>query len=258
MRFGPIVARRATDEVVTKVAEAIRIGDLAPGDRLPAERDLASQLQISRPTVREALRILVGEGIIEIHPGRRGGATVVADLVPGRLLDDRLGLPESEVPDVLEARRLLEPRVAQLAAVNAEHDDLEAMAQTIQRQDRLIKPELRREDEELFLQLDLRFHLLIARASRNHAVVRLTNNLIRDLELARSSAMREPTVPEWVIDIHQRTLAAIRSRDLDLVESVMDEHLRVLERSWETATGRSLSRPRPDFLRRMSAERPPA
>jgi DNA-binding FadR family transcriptional regulator len=251
MRLTPIVPRRAADEAMAQIAEAIRIGDLHPGDRLPAERELAVQLGISRPTVREALRVLAEEGIIAIRPGSGGGATVVSNLIPRRLLDDHPDLPENEVTGVLEARRLLEPRVAQLAAVNGEDSDFEAMARTIQREEKLATPRLRREDEELFLQLDVQFHLLIARASRNETVVRLTNSLIRDLERARNIAMREPSVPEWVVDIHQRTLAAIRCRDLDLVDTVMDEHLSVLERSWERISGRPFARPTPDFLKPM-------
>jgi GntR family transcriptional repressor for pyruvate dehydrogenase complex len=251
MRFSPILVRRAADEAAAQVAEAIRIGDLQPGERLPSERDLAAQLEISRPTVREALRILAGEGIVEVLPGSGGGATIVTDLIPRRLLGYHPGLSESEVTGVLEARRLLEPRVAQLAAVNGEDAEYQAMAQTIQRQQRLVSPRLRRKDEELFLQLDLQFHLLIARASRNNTVVQLTNTLIRDLELARNIAMREPSTPEWVIDIHGRTLAAIRTRNLDLVDSVMDEHLSVLERSWEQVSGRPIAKPTPDFLKPM-------
>jgi DNA-binding FadR family transcriptional regulator len=103
----------------------------------------------------------------------------------------------------------------------------------------------------MFLQLDLQFHLLIARASRNESVVRLTNGLIRDLELARNLAMQAPSAPEWVVDIHTRTLAAIRGRDLDLVDTVMDEHLSLVERAWESVSGRPFARPTPDFLKPM-------
>jgi GntR family transcriptional regulator, transcriptional repressor for pyruvate dehydrogenase complex len=249
VEFKPILLRRASDEAVSQIAEAIRIGDVRPGDRLPSERELAAQLRISRPTVREALRILIDERIVETRPGANGGAVVVTDVVPRRLLDDRFQLRESEVSGVLEARRLVEPRVAQLAAVNAEEDDFEAMARTIGREADLVSAGLGSDAAELFLQLDLQFHLLIARASRNSTVVRLTHNLFRDLELARNIAMREPSTPDWVIDIHERTLAAIRSRNLELVDAVMDEHLSVLERTWEHVSGRALIRPIPEFLK---------
>jgi hypothetical protein len=65
-------------------------------------------------------------------------------------------------------------------------------------------------------------------------------------------ALHEPPIPDWVIDIHERTLGAIRSSDHERIERVMDEHLAALERSWEQETDRVLVRPIPDFLRSVA------
>ena len=70
----------------------------------------------------------------------------------------------------------------------------------------------------------------------------------RRLEIARDMAVHAPLVPDWVISIHERTLAAIRSADFGLIDEVMDEHLAQLEQIWERETGRGLVRPLPDFL----------
>ena len=157
-----------------------------------------------------------------------------------------------EVAGVLEARRLLEPRVAQLAAVHANDDQFAAMQKTIDRQAELAgKPDFLRH-EDLFLQLDLAFHLGIARSTGNSTVVTLMRSLFRRLELARDMAMHAPTIPEWTIDIHERTLDAIRSADFDLIDKVMDEHLAQLEQVWEDETGRGMVRPLPDFLQRVA------
>jgi len=102
--------------------------------------------------------------------------------------------------------------------------------------------------EDRFLQLDTQFHLRIARATGNSTIVSLMRSLMRRLEIARDLAMHEQPVPQWVIDVHERTLAAIRSADHDRIEHVMDEHLAAMERAWEDATGRVLVRPVPDFL----------
>ena len=69
--------------------------------------------------------------------------------------------------------------------------------------------------------------------------------LFRQLEIARDMAMHLPLVPEWTIQIHERTLAAVRSGDLLEVEAVMDEHVGQLERTWEEETARALVRPTP-------------
>ena len=72
--------------------------------------------------------------------------------------------------------------------------------------------------------------------------------LLRQLEIARDMAMHAPLVPDWTIEIHTRTLDAVRSTDFPLIETVMDEHLAQLEQIWERETGRGLVRPLPDFL----------
>jgi hypothetical protein len=73
--------------------------------------------------------------------------------------------------------------------------------------------------------------------------------LLRQLEIARDMALQEPPIAPWVIEIHEETLAAIRSADQQRIEVVMDEHLAAMERNWERQTGRVLVRPIPDFLR---------
>ena len=211
-------------------------------------------MQISRPTLREAVRVLVDSGLIAVRRGAGGGMFVATELVPPDLLARRRELRISEVAQVLEARRVLEPRVAALAAMRAGEDDFRALERTIDEQRRLASAGdvVESGNEDRFLALDVRFHLAIARASGNGMLVGLVRQLYRDLEIARDMAMHHETVPGWVIDVHERTLAAIRSGDLEAVDRVMDEHLAGLERTWEQETGRALLRPVPEFLVRRS------
>jgi DNA-binding FadR family transcriptional regulator len=179
---------------------------------------------------------------------------VATELVPPELLAKRRDVRITEVAQVLEARRVLEPRVAQLAAARATEEDYAALERTIADQRAMVAGGdlLRDGREDRFLALDVRFHLAIARAAGNATLVGLVRSLYRDLEIARDMAMHHETVPEWVIDIHERTLAAIRSGDLDAVDRVMDEHLAELERTWEAETGRALTRRIPGSLLRRS------
>src|SRR5919107_1242981 len=198
-------------------------------------------MRISRPTVREAVKALVDAGVLEVRRGQTGGIFVRSELVPRDLV--RLGweVRVSEVAGVLEARRLLEPRVAQLAAVHASEEDFAAMAALIERKRALAGEDDFLKHEDLFLQLDLKFHLAMARATRNSTVVQLMRSLFRRLEIARDMAVHAPLVPDWVIDVHERTLSAIRSADFPAIEAVMDEHLAQLEQIWEQETGRGLA-----------------
>jgi GntR family transcriptional repressor for pyruvate dehydrogenase complex len=246
--FGPVSTRRTFEEAVQQIAEKVRSGDLHLGDRLPSERELAGQMRISRPTLREAVKVLAEAGVLTVRRGQSGGIFVASELVPRDLLRTRSEVRVGEVAGVLEARRLLEPRVAQLAAVHAAEEDFAAMHDTIERQRELATQNDFLSHEDLFLQLDLKFHLGMARATRNSTVVALMRSLFSRLEIARDMAVHAPLVPDWTIQIHERTLAAIRGADFALIDSVMDEHLSQLEQIWERETGRGLVRPLPDFL----------
>ena len=246
--FEPVATRRTFEEAVEQIAEKIKAGDLHSGDRLPSERELAAQMRISRPTLREAIKVLTEAGVLEVRRGQSGGIFVASELIPRELLRSRQEIRFGEIAGVLEARRLLEPRVAQLAAVHATEDDFAAMARTIERQRELAASDDFLSHEDLFLQLDLKFHLTLARATRNATIVGLMRTMLRQLEIARDMAMHAPLVPDWTIDIHERTLAAVRAADFPLIDEVMDEHLAQLEQIWERETGRGLVRTLPDFL----------
>lgn len=103
------------------------------------------------------------------------------------------------VASVLEARRILEPRVAQLAAFHATTDDIDAVRRSIAQQAAL------RHDRVRFNEVDARFHMLIARATHNPSV----ETMCRDLRISRDMSMRESFEPDQSIDIHTRTLDAI-------------------------------------------------
>ena len=131
--FEPVSSRRTFEEAVEQIAERIKAGDLHVGDRLPSERELAALMRISRPTLREAVKVLAEAGVLAVRRGQSGGIFVASELIPRDLLRSRQAIRVSEVAGVLEARRLLEPRVAQLAAVHASEEDFAAMAALIER-----------------------------------------------------------------------------------------------------------------------------
>jgi len=247
--FTPVGPRRTFEGAVEQIAEQIRLGEVSAGDRLPSERDLAAAMQISRATLREAVRVLADAGVLNVKPGSSGGIFVASDYVPLELLRSKSDLRLGEVAGVLEARRLFEPRVAQLAAVNAREEDFAHLSRILEAQKQLLAEGNVLEQEDRFLQLDTQFHLRIARATGNSTIVSMMRMLLRRLEIARDLALHDAPVAAWAVDIHERTLAAIRSADHARIEEVMDEHLAAMERAWESATDRALVRPIPDFLR---------
>jgi DNA-binding FadR family transcriptional regulator len=183
---------------------------------------------------------------------------VATDVVPVELVRQRSSMRLSEVVGVLEARRMIEPRVAQLAAVRATEEDFAALQRSIDSMRALVDAGQALKQEDRFLQLDVQFHLALARAAGNKTIESLMRVLIRQHEIARDMAMHLPLVPEWTIQIHERTRDAVRSGDLEEVDAVMDEHVGQLERTWEEETARALVRPLPDFLLPATARRKPA
>jgi DNA-binding FadR family transcriptional regulator len=240
--FRPIRTRKIFEEAIAQIAEAIQTGQLGVGEKLPSERTLAGALAISRPTLREAVRILVDAGVLEVKPGPSGGMFVKSDVIRPSLYEEVPNIALSEVGQTLEARRVLEPRVAQLAALNATDEDFELMRRSIEDQERVS------DNRDRALVYDRRFHLILARASRNALLVQLMRTIFRQLELAQDIAMRAPHEPAWATAIHRRTLQAIMSGDYDEIELAMDEHLSFLESIWEEATGRARLRQTPAFL----------
>jgi GntR family transcriptional repressor for pyruvate dehydrogenase complex len=221
--------QRAFEAVVAELAEAIRTGEFHRGDRFPSERVLADELEVSRPTLREAIRVLADAGVVEVRPGAAGGTFVVSEVIPPELYE-RLQVRVSAIPAVLEARRLFEPEVAKLAAVNGTEADFDSMQRIVDLQ------YAAGDDWPRVTQLDTRFHQELARATHNPVIVAMMAALSRQLEIARSTRVARPITPAEAIAVNQRTLDAVRARDLRRVAREMDRHLALLEQTWRESS----------------------
>ncbi len=195
--------------------------------------DLTEPLDLSQPTVSHHLKVLVDAGLLEVRRGPGGGMFVATDVVPVEIVRHATELRMSEAAAVLEARRIIEPQVARLAHERATDDELAPLERTIEMMRDIVDRGYRPEDEDRFLQLDVQFHLALARAAGNPTLETLLRIVFRQLEILRDMAMHVPTVPEWIIDVHERTLAAVRSGDG--LDETMDEHLAQLEETLQRA-----------------------
>lgn len=219
MEIRPL--RRATlyQEIVEQLQELILEGELAPGERLPTERDLAERFGVSRTTVRQALAALEARGLIESHVGSgtylaksEKGFTIA---VLAQLLDGaRLRLAEA-----LEVRAILEPAVARMAAQRAKAEDVGAIRQALEAMERAEDP----------LQSDLAFHAAIAQASRNRLMRTVLEALASRLRESRQLSLTAPGGLEQSLEDHRRILAAISARDAGAAETAMREHIAHVE-----------------------------
>jgi GntR family transcriptional repressor for pyruvate dehydrogenase complex len=243
-----LTTQRTHEGVAQRIIEGIRSGDLHHGDRLPSERKLADQLSVSRTTVRDAIKRLREAGVLHVKAGSAGGTFVSSDYVPPDILEQR-SVSLDEVPGLFEARRLLEPRVAQLAALYATQEDFRRLAEIVEVQRDA------KDDPQRFIELDIRFHMLLARATGNTMIIFMAEALFeRMAPIMRDLVMTgAPPGPEESIAITERTLSTLRSGDQEQIEAVMLDHIGCLEELWESRTHVPLVRRAPAFLRSRTA-----
>jgi GntR family transcriptional regulator, transcriptional repressor for pyruvate dehydrogenase complex len=154
------------DQVVEQVRDMIVEGSLKKGDRLPSERDLAEQLNISRSSVREAIRALDVIGLVE---SRHGGGNYIRESFENSLFEPlsmMFMLEKCKIRDILELRRIMEVETSALAASRIRNDELDKLSIIIEKMKIT-------GDEEINVQLDRDFHYSIARASENFLVINI-------------------------------------------------------------------------------------
>jgi GntR family transcriptional regulator, transcriptional repressor for pyruvate dehydrogenase complex len=242
--FAPIKTERTVDAVVSQILDLIQAGRLAARSLLPGERRLAEAMGVSRRTVRDAIEILEDAGVLAVEPGSAGGARVASIWIPESLSAGHEELDAEEVFSALEARRVVEPRVTQLAAVRGLTRDFEAMAETIALQD------AHRNDSWQVTQGNIIFHRLIWRASRNPDLELAMRSIYRRLSGPLYYVLRDESIESTLesIELHRETLDAMRRGNLDVVDEVMDRHLRYLEDRCERTYGRPRLPQVPGFL----------
>jgi GntR family transcriptional repressor for pyruvate dehydrogenase complex len=229
--FRPIVGARAHEEVVDQIAFAIRSGAFHPGDKLPSIEELAAQLSVSKPTVGEALRVLAQEGLVETRRGVNGGVTVLSDSVPRTLIRIAAGNREAELRELLEARRAVEMEIARLAAVRASAEDFERMQESIDRFAAYVSDPAGSGDPLQRLYFDYLFHYAMGHAAKSDLLAYYQHQILHQLVDALQDYLLTEEDPKAVIHLHDRTLAALRTRRIKRVDEAMDEHLRLVEQA---------------------------
>ena len=225
--FKPVLHRRAFEDVIFQIEEAILDGRLAVGDRLPPERELAEAFQVSRPSVREALRVLEAFGILSARrgAGSESGSVVRGENNQGLANTLRLYVSLLRIPllDLLEIREALETWSFRGAAARATPDALTRLGRLVDQMDAALDP-------EVFLERDTEFHVAIAKMSGN-AVAPLFTEALREA-IARQilDAFRKlddwPAEHAWLVAEHRGLVAAIRSGVAEKAAGAASDHIR--------------------------------
>ncbi|MGH2409347.1 MAG: FadR/GntR family transcriptional regulator, partial [Chloroflexota bacterium] len=211
---------RLYKQIVIQLQQDILSGRLAPGHRLPAERDLATQYGVSRASVREALSALESRGFIQ---SRQGGGTIVRPMAGGALgdpLGSLLSSSGSAIRDPLEVRYIFEPHTTYLAAERATEAEIEAMSELLRTQETAIAA------GSASLDQDTAFHFAIARASHNNLIVTIVGHINEALRETREWSLRAKGGAANSLRHHHRILAAIATHDAAAAQAAMAEHLK--------------------------------
>lgn len=221
MALDPIVSRRLYQQVAERIKQQIQAGSISAGDRLPAEKDLALQLGVSRPTVREALIALEIAGLVEI---RTGSGTYIRDR--GKLLFPMVDAGPGPF-ELLHARLLIEGEVAAEAAIRATEKDLAAIDTTIQEMEQIMAAGAHAREA------DQAFHVLIANVAGNSVladfVARLWHGMFSPMFHKLSEHTGHMANQERTLAEHKAIYAALSTHDALGARTAMRRHLKSVE-----------------------------
>lgn len=221
--FTAVPLGRAPRAIVEQIRVLLHDGRLVPGDRLPSERELVRRFEVSRVTVREALRILETAGLITIKVGSRGGAFVTnptSDQV-GASLADLLSLSPMTAAEVTEARLVFELGIVPLVVERATTADIAALRRMTE------EHLLRSEAGKYAVDMCAQFHTAVAAATHNNAVAMLVRSFHGPMLMSPREAMTAaPAMGRPGVTEHIAFVEAIAAQDLARAEEIIRIHLR--------------------------------
>ena len=223
--FAPIAPQRAFEDIAAQIRDLVANGKLKPGDRLPAERELSAKFNVSRNTLREALRALELSGMIELRKGATGGAFVLPGnsgvVVNG--LRDLYHLGAITPEQLTEARIWLSTIVVRVACERMTEDDLQALEDNVDAAARAQKAGNFEERSTLHR----KFHNILAAATRN-PIIEITMEAV--MEVMRKFIERiGPSENAYTIPSRRRVIKHLRARDADAAEAEMTKFLERLQ-----------------------------
>lgn len=221
--FAPIGGAGLVEQTVRRLGEAIGMGLLTDGERLPPESELAARLEISPMTLRQALAILRETGYLETTRGR-GGGTFVKSSMPFPLPEDAAVPSAEELGDLTEFRVAISGHAAALAAARASRGEITQLSELVSSMEGDVS-------FASFRQLDSRLHLGIASASRSRRLVEAESAIQRDLSNVLALGGSDPTAPSLASsnEQHARIVSAIKAHDEARARAEMEAHVRGLE-----------------------------
>jgi DNA-binding FadR family transcriptional regulator len=217
---GPKPTINPFEVTLERLGAAIKMGLYEPGDQLPSEREIAQLMGISRATVREAIRLLVEQGILVVKRGRSGG-TFVSKNPPSEsllALRQRLHTSGATLSEILDHRLVIETGIVKLAAQRADESQIHELQE-------LVNVMQQANDYSTYRKLDIRFHLLIAKATQTNRLPAIVAEIHSELTDLLQTAPYSRSQQSHSTQQHQEIVDAIWQQDGDRAGAVMQEHI---------------------------------
>jgi GntR family transcriptional regulator, transcriptional repressor for pyruvate dehydrogenase complex len=218
-RFAVIARSTLPEEIAKRLLAQIKEQELRPGDKLPAERELARMMDVSRPVLREALRALALMRVVDI---RQGDGTYITSLEPEQLishLDIVFSKDSVALAQLLDARRVIEAGNVRLAAVRISDQEITELEGLLA----ALRASL--DDPERFAEQDIAMHVAMCAATSNFLLMQFMNILGTLGRVSRERTGAARSVREASLRDHRRIVAALRAHDPDAAERAMLDHL---------------------------------
>lgn len=225
--FEPVrIYENLTEGVVNQLLKHIDTGELKPGDRLPPERDLAGMFSVSRTVIRDALKTLVGLGMVTIKHGTGAFINPLAEQGEVSRLASYLKISKGTIDELFQVRQVLETEAVVWCSERATEEDIRELEAIIKR-----AKEVNPGNENRFGVLDAEFHLKICEAGGNTVLMRLMINLLDLLGEIRTRTLLVPGLQKRSVAEHATIIEAIKMREPELARKRMQRHLEEVQKS---------------------------
>jgi GntR family transcriptional repressor for pyruvate dehydrogenase complex len=221
--FRAVKKKKLYQEIMSQIQGLIKKEKLKVGDRLPPERDLAEIFNVSRHSVREAIRTLEQKNILKSLPGSgtfvvsRNGESIV-DFLTEAVIQEK-----GKLAEIFEFRKMIEPQVAFLAAKNATIEEIAEMEKIIDQQ------KMGGTNIKNMIKLDETFHLTLARATKNGILQRIVEHINEIIRKCRDEGYQSELRWQKSTEGHSSILEEIKKRNPELALKLMTDHLNLIE-----------------------------
>jgi GntR family transcriptional repressor for pyruvate dehydrogenase complex len=220
--FERIGKDRLFERVAHQIEQKIMEGELRPGDQLPPERIMAEQFGVSRTVIREAVKVLEISGLVTVQRGRGMMVTKPSVTSVTDSMQRYVKIQRSSLWALLELRSILEVEIAGLAAERCTEEDIEELQEIMRTMSNKV------DSPTTYVELDLEFHLALARASHNPLFQMVLEPFMSLMREARQVGASVPHAAERTHIYHQQLLKAVKDKNADEARRLMQEHLELV------------------------------